>query len=136
MSVAEMKHKRFAKEVVKNGGNAGLAYHKIYPNSSRESSAVSASKLLKNDKIVEEISSYQRSISDLIGPQFIAKKLKSLCSAKKKIYYEGAHVDTDADNPTRMAAVRTVLQTQNALNDDSGPQQAQSLTVQINLVDV
>lgn len=132
MTVAEMKHKRFAREVVKNGGNSTQAYYKIYPKSTRQSAATLGSKLLKNVEVQNEIRSYQQEIAKHIGPEFIAKKLKSLCNAKKGIYYEGEFIANEPDNTSRIAAVRTVLQTQDALSEKTSPVNAVPI-VQINL---
>lgn len=119
MGTPSLKHKKFAQEVVKNGGNGTLAYAKVYPAATKHSAEVSASRLLKNAEVKTEIEDYRQAIARVNGPEAVAKTLKGLLKAKKKIYFEGEHVDTDADHAARNAAVKTVLQSQGVLDSDA-----------------
>ena len=132
-TAAELKHKKFAHEIVKNGGNGTAAYAKVYPLATREAAGTGASLLLKKPEVQNEIRSYQAKISELNGPLSIARDLRSLRKAKKGIYHEGTKVGSEPDHATRHAAVRTCLQAVGALNaDGDGAGVAPTVNIQIN----
>lgn len=132
--VVAMKHKKFAREFAKTG-NGALSYSKVYPASTKAVSASSASRLLKNESVKAEIQTYAQAIAEKIGPKVIAKRLDSLCRAKKGIFHEGVRMDSEPDHAARNAAIRTVLQTQGALLEKTGaPIQAQKIEFTINMV--
>lgn len=134
MTIKEIRHKKFAREVVKNGGNAPMAYRKVYPAVTKHSAETAGSRMLKRDDVKKEIASYQQEILALNGPLSIARDLRKLRNAKKGIFYEGQRTDSEPDHTTRLAAVRTVLQTQNALSETPSQIQLNKIDFNITLV--
>ena len=133
LSAVEIKHKNFAREILKNGGNSSLAYRKVYPHVSDSTSHANAARALKYASVQSELESYAAKIAEKNGPDALAKDLLLLRRAKKKIFYEGTQVGTDSDHPTRLQAVRTCLQVQGVLNDrDAGQPNAPVVMIQIN----
>ena len=85
------RHKAFIDEYVKNGFNGTQAYLSVYPNSSEEAAAVSASELLRNPKVKEYLKKVQQTIreKDLISKGEILEKLIHILndsSANPKLY--------------------------------------------------
>lgn len=132
-SDAAIKHKQFAREYVKSGYNGTKAYSKVYPLSTKPAAKSSATKLLTSPLVQETIASTKQIINEQLSGMFLARRLKNLCGAKKKIFYEGNEVGSDADNPTRLGAVRTALQIHGAL-DPENILASNTPIIQINMV--
>lgn len=116
--ITRVKHKKFAQEVVKNGGNATQAYAKVYPLATQRSAEVAGSELLKKIEVQKEILSYRDAIAQANPPKSIARDLRRMRKATKKIWHEGEEIGEDADHSARNAALKMILQTQGALEED------------------
>ena len=109
MIKTELKHKKFAREVVKTltaGGTQAEAYKKVYPAANTSSAIQQASRLLAKPEIKHDISIIlERNHMD---KDIACKKLKRMMSAKKSLVVDKA-IQQVQDNPTQLEATKTVL---------------------------
>lgn len=85
------KNQEFAKEYVKNGGNAKKAAEVVFPALTENSARVRGSDLLTDPDVQETVVREVQSLKDAlvehgITPEVIAQKVDVLLSATKKVY--------------------------------------------------
>ena len=108
-----MKHRKFAKNLVKTEGQQTKAYMMTYPKATKETAVRRASELLANKpEIKQEIAR----ILDKAGAttEKACKKLKKLMDAKKQVVVD-KELHSVADNPTQLETAKTVLKLQGHL---------------------
>lgn len=126
MTVAEIKHKHFAKNFVEQKGHITKAYQKTYPDSKNKAiSQSNGSKLLKKPEVKKNIAEVLEDQG--VDDKYLSRSLKRMLNAKKEVVSNGQIVKL-VDNPTSLATVRTVLE----LRGDLNRVETQSIT-QVNL---
>ena len=109
-----VKHRLFAKNLIKTKGDNKKAYKITYPNASDVTAKNRGSELVRThpeikEFLVETLNKKGLPLDNLVG------KLKRLTSAKKELVQPSGEVVKVVDNPTRLQAVKTGLEMHGAL---------------------
>lgn len=104
----------FCEQYVINKYNGSKAYQIAYNEKNKNTSAVAASKMLRDIRVIDKIKEIEgdyRVIGHRLGidKKLILRKLLDLLSAKKQIFFNGQEVGEADDNASANKAIETLL---------------------------
>ncbi len=120
---------RFCEEYVANDYNGTKAYCIAYETDDKKTASPAASKLLREQKIIDEVKRVEgdyRVIGHKLGinKKLILKRLLDLLYAKKQVFFNGQPVGTMDDNAAATKAIEVLLK----INGDFSPDR-QEITI-------